>query len=118
VKTLQSDIESGEIFFITEKKPYSYSEAGDIISEILGEKTLDIHIPGTVVSIAGWISETIAQKRKKAAIFTQDKAIEISQKYWLVDSGKAERQLGFVAPTSFRDGAGETVKWYRENGWL
>jgi nucleoside-diphosphate-sugar epimerase len=118
VKVLETEIEPGEIYFITEKKPYSYSEAGDIISGILEKRALDIHIPGTVVNIAGWISETVARKRKKAVIFTSDKASEITQKFWLVDSRKAERQLGFIAPTSFRDGVRETVKWYRENGWL
>jgi len=117
-KTLQSDLKSGEIFFITERKPYSYSEAGDIISEVLGKKALDIHIPKGVVSLAGWVSENIAQKREKAVIFTGDKANEITQKYWLVDSRKAEEHLGFVALTSFRKGVEETVNWYRENGWL
>jgi nucleoside-diphosphate-sugar epimerase len=118
VKTLETDVDSGEVFFITEKKRYSYSEAGDIISEIMGKRALDIHIPRSIVDIAGWISENIAQRRNKAVIFTRDKANEISQKYWLVDSGKSESQLGFAAPTSFREGALETVKWYRENGWL
>lgn len=118
VKTLETDVESGEIFFITEKRPYSYSEAGDIISEIMGKRALDIHIPRTMVNFAGWVSETVASKRRRAVIFTRDKADEITQKYWLVDSRKAESRLGFVAPTSFREGAQETVKWYRQNGWL
>jgi len=118
VKSLECGVESGEIYFVTEKKPYSYSEAGDIISEILGRKAIDIHIPVAVLKFAGWVSEKIAENRRKAAIFSREKAIEISQKYWLAASDKIERDMGFVAAASFRDGVIETVKWYKDNGWL
>lgn len=118
VKSIESDVPSGGIYFVTEKRTYSYSEAGDIISGVLNRKGLDIHIPAKILEFAGWLSEMIARKRGKAAIFTKDKATEISQKYWLVQSDKIERDMGFVASTSFREGVEKTVQWYRENNWL
>ncbi|UCE67437.1 MAG: NAD-dependent epimerase/dehydratase family protein [Candidatus Zixiibacteriota bacterium] len=118
VKSIESNVQSGEIYFVTEKRIYSYSEAGDIISEVMGKKAIDIHIPASLLRFAGWISEKIAENRKKAAIFTREKAMEISQKYWLVASDKIERDMGFVASTSFREGVEKTVRWYKENSWL
>ena len=118
VKSIESDVQSGEIYFVTEKRIYSYSEAGDIISEVMGKKAIDIHIPACVLKFAGWVSEKIAENRKKAAIFTSEKAKEISRTYWLVASDKIERDMGFVAPTSFREGVEKTVEWYKENNWL
>ncbi len=118
VKSIESDVPSGGIYFVTEKRIYSYSEAGDIISGVLNKKGLDIHIPVKVLEFAGWLSEKIARKRGKAAIFTKDKAIEISQKYWLVKSDRIERDMGFVASTSFREGVERTVRWYKENNRL
>lgn len=115
---LQSDVASGEIYYVAEKKPYSYSQAGDIISDAMGRKGIDIHIPATVLKLAGSITEKISGYRKQAAIFTADKAIEMSQKYWLVNVEKIERDIGFSAPTPFREGVGKTIAWYRENGWL
>lgn len=118
VKSIESDVPSGGVYFVTEKRVYSYSEAGDIISEVLKRKGLDIHIPVTLLEFAGRLSEIISRKRGKAAIFTKDKAIEISQKYWLVKSDKIERDMGFVASTSFREGIERTVSWYKENNLL
>ncbi|UCC81015.1 MAG: NAD-dependent epimerase/dehydratase family protein [Candidatus Zixiibacteriota bacterium] len=118
VKSIESDVASGGIYFVTEKRIYSYSEAGDIISGVLNRKGLDIHIPVKVLEFAGGLSEMIARKRGKAAIFTKDKAIEISQKYWLVTSDKIERDMGFIASTSFREGVERTVRWYKENKLL
>jgi nucleoside-diphosphate-sugar epimerase len=118
VRTLESNSPSGETYYVAEKRPYSYSEAGDIISEILGRKGIDIHLPAVVLKLAGKASEKIASFRKQAALFTEDKALEISQKYWLVNSDKIERDIGFTAPTSFPEGVRITVAWYRENRWL
>ena len=117
-RALSVDSPSGGVYFVAEKRRYSYSEAGDIISEALGIKALDIHVPATVLRFAGKISEMAARWRNKASIFSADKAREISQRYWLVDTSRIENELGFISPTSFRDGVTETVDWYRRHGWL
>jgi dihydroflavonol-4-reductase len=117
-RALTVDSPSGVVYFVAEKRSYSYSEAGDIISRALGIKGLDIHIPTTVLRFAGKVSEKAARWRNKASIFSADKALEISQKYWLVDTSRIENELDFVSPTSFRDGVAETVQWYRRHGWL
>lgn len=117
-RALTVDSPSGVVYFVAEKRSYSYSEAGDIISQALGIKGLDIHIPATVLRFAGKVSEAAARWRNKASIFSADKALEISQKYWLVDTSRIENELDFVSPTSFRDGVAETVEWYRRHGWL
>jgi dihydroflavonol-4-reductase len=117
-KALTVDSPSGRLYFVAEKRSYSYSEAGDIISRALGVKGLDIHIPAALLRFAGKVSEKAARWRNKASIFSADKALEISQKYWLVDTSRIQDELGFVSSTSFRDGVAETVEWYRRHGWL
>ncbi len=115
---LEKDNKTGEVYFVAEKRTYSYSEAGDIISEMMGQKALDIHIPTAILRAAGKITEIIASKRNRPAIFTKEKAVELYQKYWVIDSSRIEKELGFRAETSFGKGAAETIKWYKESGWL
>lgn len=117
-KILNADSSSGRVYFVAEDRSYSYSEAGDIISEVLGVRALDVHVPIPIMRIAGRITEEIANLRKKPSIFTADKVNELTAKYWLVDSSRIEKDLGFRSSTSFREGVGETVDWYREKGWL
>lgn len=118
VKAVGSDVQSGSIYFVAEERFYSFSEAADIISGIYGNKAIDIHIPVWFLKIAGWLSETTARVMRKPSIFTREKAIEISQKYWLLDTSKIKKEMGFVCRTSFKDGAAETVDWYRRHKWL
>jgi nucleoside-diphosphate-sugar epimerase len=118
VKILTAESLSGGVYFVAEDRSYSYSEAGDIISEVLGLRALDVHVPIPIMKIAGRISEEIANLRKKPSIFTADKVHELTAKYWLVDSSRIEKDLGFRSTTSFREGVKGTVDWYREKGWL
>lgn len=117
VMAIQTATPSGGIYFVAEKTHYAYSRAGDIISGVLGNRALDIHVPESIMSIAGRITEEVSRWRGKASIFTEDKAREICRKYWIYDASKIERDFGFAA-TDFKSGVQETVAWYKEKGWL
>jgi nucleoside-diphosphate-sugar epimerase len=115
---IEAEAISSGVYFVLEKKAYAYSEAGDIISEVLGRKAIDINIPGPILSLAGKIAEEIARLQKKPMVFSSEKAREIVQRFWLFDSSKIERELGFIAPTDFKTGVAETIAWYKKEGWL
>ncbi len=109
---------SGATYFVAEKKYYSYKEAGAIVSEEFGSAAINIHVPVTLMILAGKVNEFLSRLRRQPTIFTAEKAWEISRKFWLVDCSKMERELGFVCPTSFRDGVRESLDWYRRHKWL
>ena len=67
---------------------------------------------------AAFFSEIFAKLLGKAALINMQKANEISQRFWLCDISKAKTQLGFVPQWNLEKGSVETVKWYREHGWL
>ncbi len=118
VRASETETLSGSVYFVAENRYYSFSEAGDIISEELGSRAIHIHVPVSMIVFAGRISALIAKFRNKPSIFTVDKAVEISQKYWILDSSKLEKDLSYSCPTPFRDGVRETVEWYRRHKWL
>jgi nucleoside-diphosphate-sugar epimerase len=117
VKAISIPLISGNIYFVAEKKSYSYREAGAILSSIMKNKTITLRVPGFAMRIAGRVSEGVSLVRRKPSIFTMEKTREILARYWLFDTSKIERDLGFSA-TDFRSGAEETIAWYKENGWL
>lgn len=107
-----------EIFFIANKKGYSWIEIEDLIAQIMQKKTVTIRLPEFVVDVAANLSEQVANIFKNVALFNRDKVIEMKQKYWLVDTSKAEQKLNFVTQISLEDGIRETYNWYRSQGWL
>jgi nucleoside-diphosphate-sugar epimerase len=117
VKAISAPASSGNIYFVAEKKAYAYSEAATIIGDILGKKTFDLQVPEPLLAMAGNISDMVTRLLRKPAVFSRDKVREIVSKYWLFDTSKIEREMGFRA-TDFAVGAAETIAWYKEQGWL
>ena len=117
VRAIETKTPSGGIYIVAEKSPHSYSEAADIIARLLGNGTITLYVPGAILNLAGLVSETFARWRDKPSIFTQEKVREIVQRYWIFDTSRVQRDFGFVS-TDFETGAGETIAWYKENGWL
>jgi nucleoside-diphosphate-sugar epimerase len=118
VKAISAETPSGGIYFVAEKRSYSYSQAGAIIAEVMGKKAINVHVPIAVLSIVGKMSQEIARWRGKAHILTAEKALEVMQKFWLFDTSRVERDMGLGFWTDFRTGVAETVAWYKKEGWL
>ena len=107
-----------EIFFISNRNGYSWIEIEDTIARVMKKKTLTIRLPEFVLDIMANLSEQMAGIFRNPAILNRDKAAEMKQNYWLIDSTKAESKLGFVSQISLGQGIEETYQWYRLQGWL
>jgi len=107
-----------QIFFISNKKSYSWIELEDLIAQVMDKKALKIVLPEFALDIAAFVSEKIARIFNKTAILNRDKANEMKQNFWLVDASQAEQRLGFVAAIPLESGLRETYNWYRLQGWL
>ena len=108
----------GQIYFIADDKVYFWSEAFKIISKILNKRTIPLKIPKSVAMFVAFISENFSKISGKAATFNIQKAKEITQRYWGLDVSKAKAELGFFPQYDLETGAKETIRWYKEKGWL
>lgn len=107
-----------QIFFISNNQAYSWIELENTIARVMDKKAITIRFPEFLLDVAAYLSEQVAKIFKHAAILNRDKANEMKQNFWLVDSSKAEKTLGFVAEFPLETGLKETYQWYRLQGWL
>ena len=108
----------GQTYFIADDKVYSWKEAFNIMAKVMNKRSIPLKIPRSVVFFLAFISESFSQLLGKSAIFNTQKAREITQRYWGLDVSKAEAELGFSPKYDLKRGAAETVRWYKEQGWL
>lgn len=108
----------GQIYFIANESPSSFSEAEELIQKALNVKAITLRVPVSLFIFAAFLSEQFARLKGQAASFNPQKAREISARFWICDVSKAKKELGFSTKYSLEQGAIETVKWYKENGWL
>ena len=114
----ESEKSVGQVYFISSEKFYDCREVGDITAAILGKKVVRIPIPELLVFFVAAISELYSTISKKAVLINWEKAKDIVQDSWTCWIDKAKRDLGFKEAYTLESGITETVRWYRENGWL
>jgi nucleoside-diphosphate-sugar epimerase len=114
----ESEKAVGQIYYIANEKPNSFSDAEDLIQKALKVKAIFIRIPIFVFIFSAFLSQLFSSIKGEAASFNTQKAREISAQYWICDVTKAKEELGFNTKHTLEQGAIETVNWYKKHGWL
>lgn len=118
IKAAEEPKATGEIFFLAEKRIYSWREAGLIIAAACGKKGRALRIPKWFLFAAAGVNEFSWNIFGQAALISHDKAVDLSQKYWICDVSKAERIFGYETNYPLPQGAKLTFDWYKKAGWL
>lgn len=113
-----NDKAKGEIFFITSSKFYSWDEIGEITKKILKKKVIKLNIPHFIVYLVATFAEFFSLFSKNAPTLNIEKGRDITQRYWICSSKKANEILGFKEKYSIEEGFRNTINWYKEMKWL
>ena len=116
--TATSDKSTGEIYFISSEKYYTWDEIGEVTAKALGKKALRIRIPHFIVFTIAAIAEFFAMFSKKPATLNIEKAKDLTQNAWICDTTKAVNQLGFRQKISIEEGIKRSCVWYKEMKWI
>jgi nucleoside-diphosphate-sugar epimerase len=111
----EKDVPSASVYYISDGNCYYYKAAADLLGGLLERKPLAVPVPPWLVRAAGWLSENLSPG---GSVFNLDKAIELTQQYWVCRPERAGRELGFAPAFDLQSGMKETVKWYQEQSWL
>ncbi len=113
-----SDKSKGEIYFISSEKFYNWNEVGEITSNALGKKAFRIRIPHFIVFILAAFAQFFAMFSSKPATLNIEKAKDLTQRYWICDTSKAMKELGYSQKVSIEEGIKRTCDWYKQMKWI
>jgi len=113
-----SEKSNGEIFFISSEKYYNWDEVGRVTSQVLGKKAIRIRIPHFIVFIIAAFAQFFAMFSSKPATLNIEKAKDLVQSYWICDTSKAMRALGYSQKVSLEEGIKRTCDWYKKMKWI
>ncbi len=108
----------GQTYFISSERYYDWKEIGEITAPIIGKSALRLKIPEWGVYIVGLFAELFSLFSSKPALLNLEKVKDIVQDAWTCDITKAKTELGYHESIDLQTGIKETVKWYRDKGWL
>ncbi len=108
----------GETFFLTNPRPYAWSELSHITLDLLGRRGVTLPVPMALMKVIAGSADILNRFKKRPSIISSQKLIEMRQDFWVCSGKKAETTLGFKTETDIYDGIRETLEWYAQHGWL
>ncbi len=109
---------NGQIYFLTDGGYYSWEQINNLIEKALNKKAFSIALPAFMLDIAAELSEWAAKWTQKAPLINRPKVLEMKQQFWICSVDKAQKELGFSPHFTLENGITETVRWYKNAGWL
>lgn len=108
---------ASDTYYLTGPRNYAWDELRGALEKALGHSILRIRIPTALVGPAGALIEGAGRLFGAYPPFNREKAIEV-RRQWLASSNRAAASFGYQPRIDIEEGLAETVKWYREAGWL
>lgn len=109
---------SGEAYFLTSEKIYSWSDIAAISAKLLNKKPFTLALPHFIILIAGFFSGLFGKIIGKPQTFDFEKAKEGIQEAWLGSTEKSKADFGFEQKVSLIEGIQEALEWYKAEKWL
>jgi dihydroflavonol-4-reductase len=111
--------EGGTTYFVANPEPVSWTAFAEIAARAMGRHGVRfVHFPAAAAYAAGWCAETASRFRGKPGILSRQKVLEASCPYWTCNSSKARTELALCPGRPLAAGVAETLRWYKDEGWL
>ncbi|HXV99000.1 MAG TPA: NAD-dependent epimerase/dehydratase family protein [Anaerolineae bacterium] len=105
----------GQIYNISNQS-ISHKEANSIVSCLANRSSWRINFPGWMMIEFSRMLEFIALFTRREPFYPKNLEPYVFND-WIVDFSKAQREFGFV-PSTFTEGAQQTLDWYRSIGYV
>ncbi|MCA0388285.1 MAG: NAD-dependent epimerase/dehydratase family protein [Bacteroidetes bacterium] len=109
---------SGEVYFLSSEKVYTWDEVGEICHKIFGRKAFKLVFPHAMVYVVSAVAQFFSMFSSKAATLNLEKARDLVQMHWVTSPAKAMKDFGFRQEVSLEEGIKRTVAWSKKEGWI
>jgi nucleoside-diphosphate-sugar epimerase len=123
VEAAEADAAAGETYFLggpgSERGAApTWNDVKAAAAEALDRRALTVPVPGPLVGAVGAASEAWGRLTGRYPPLNREKAREIRHACTVCSSKKAHADFGYAPSTPLAEGVAETIRWYREEGWL
>ncbi|MEI8204886.1 MAG: NAD(P)-dependent oxidoreductase [Bacteroidota bacterium] len=105
-------------WFVSDGRYYETKAFNLITKSTLKKKTIRLTVPKSIVKVMAYTGEKIGGMFGFYPTLNMDKYYLLSADNWICDTEELEKDLGFSAQYDLESGVKETIKWYKNEGWL
>lgn len=110
---------TGAKYFLSDGSVYSSRTFSDLIIRELGHpRVVRIKAPLWLLRAITFCGEYIGRLTGRPIALNNDKYRIMRQRNWRCDISQARAELGYDPQWQLERGVAETMKWYKDNGWI
>jgi uncharacterized protein YbjT (DUF2867 family) len=94
---------------------WRHEEFGQALGRALGRRVVTLSTPQSILNVCARIDRLI---RRDKAKLTPDRVAFFCHPDWMVDPGRGAPETLWKPQVETEQGLADTVRWYREAGWL
>lgn len=108
-----------QAFFLSDGQSYKSRAFSDLLQQEMGTRgVLHIKAPLWFLRAVCTVNGAVCRRLGKLTTLNMDKYHILAQRNWNCDIEPARQRLGYEPQWNLEDGVSETVRWYKEAGWL
>ncbi len=108
----------GRTYFAAGDQAVTWSDIYQAVARQAGSSPIEIQLPAPALALAGKAGNLLSLLTGRHFLMNTNKVALSRPRWWLCDSSRARRELGWTATTTLDDGLLETYQWYVKEGWL
>jgi len=117
-RAVSSDRARNETYFLSHPDPIEWESFLREIGRVLGRDPMILPVPDRMATVLATVGQYVDGLPGLKESFTRDKALEMEQRAWLCSPEKARTHVDFQCSMDFDETVENTVRWYRNKGWL
>lgn len=118
LRAAESPAAEGEILPLLHPEPLSGEALGHLLARAFGRPGRTLRVPPPLLALAGRSADVLSHLQGRPRIFSRQKVAEMLAPAWVASPAKAQRILGWTAPTPHDRAIALALQGYRRHGWL
>ena len=107
-----------QTYIVSDEKAYTYKEVYGIITQILGKEPPKTRLSPRVAKLLLTFTEIYDRIRGGENLILRRSIVDAVTKHRAYSINKAKKELGYKPQYSLKEGLEETIKWYKDNGFI
>ncbi len=108
----------GETYFLTDGDIHTWMGIERTIADAQAKRPFKMKVPLFLLDFISIFTEAAAKVTRQTPTLNRQRVRDLRQRFWICDSTKAQKELGYRPTYFLQKGIQETADWYRANGWL
>ncbi len=112
------EVSVGQTYIVSDERAYTYKEVYEMLSHLLNKEPPKIKLGPRIAKFLLTFTEIYDRLRGGENLILRRSIVDAVTTHRAYSISKAQKELGYRPQYDLRRGLEETIKWYRDNGFL